>query len=642
MTTKKRSGYAPVLSDLSEQSSTAPKKTEPKPTGRAPTILEFADAAVERSKGGVKPLTRHWRAVLAAFYGLPLEDWMIDILCKVTSARGRINGHRPKKPPELPIVRARSRAYWEKRRHGAKPFRQLIARIGRRGRKSWTIGLVNNYEALYGDHQRWAPKGQTLVVPMLSTQIATTTGVKDALTLYADALGIKWITVRLDGNREAIKFVNRPYAFTLMPCKPSSTRGFSSPLLVLDEFAHVDDEEGVNSDVEILRAAKPAMLQFKSSKTFMISSPMGNTGEFALRCDANLGDDGDEKYRHEDRILAVSGPSWEFGIDDPEEFERFGLDMSLLTDAEYIYDEANTEEPDDEAFWREYGAIPSGSEGVAFFTPHVTAAFERKEGVWRWGRPVMWIDSAGGGTTSKNSWACTVGVCGMPTDEQLALKTISPDGTPVVRRDDDGMVLYEARATKQAIRLIDVFGWNADEINELGIDEVLKRLAAEARNHNCEYVFGDQYGAPFIEALLIPHAIRYRHFHHSAPSKHEAVLTIRWLIREGRLQLPKHDQLEKDLKSYPSKITGGRFTYGRDIKKGHHHDFASSVMTMAHSLNGISLGGGLIGYDQRGADYRIQFAPTRVGVGKIDIPMPNNVIPMEQQLRNLPPSAMGA
>jgi hypothetical protein len=243
----------------------------------------------------------------------------------------------------------------------------------------------------------------------------------------------------------------------------------------------------------------------------------------------------------------------------------------------------------------------------------------------------MVIDSSEGGVGSNNTFAVAVCRCGIPTQDRKPKKLRDENGTIVVLRDANGDYIYEDKAEKPLVLINQVFGFKGKEIREIGMDAVIKAIADEAKNAGCSYVFGDQYGAAFLIPLLRRHGVAMRRFAHSTNSKHEAVLTIRWLMRDRMLQITDHSAMQADLVGYPRRIAGGKILYGHTPKTGHHYDHASSIITMAHALNGISLNGGTVGKDQDGNEYYIEKSVTRHGIGRAESLRDNTIFGRPEQ-----------
>ncbi len=189
-----------------------------------------------------------WKALLAAAFGLPLEQDQLELY---RSCTGRTA------PPSA-------------------QFRSLFLVIGRRGGKSVCMALMAVYIAVFRD---WRPKltvGERAVVllvagdreqakilyryivgilsaPILSTLVLNTT---------ADSLDLK-------GN-VTIEVVTRSYR---------AVRGRSVCAALLDEIAFFRSDDSANPDTEVVAAIRPAMATFGADAMLIAaSSPYARRG----------------------------------------------------------------------------------------------------------------------------------------------------------------------------------------------------------------------------------------------------------------------------------------------------------------------------------------------------------------------------
>lgn len=155
------------------------------------TIL---DMAADIARPGVEPPTPRWAAVLAYLYGLSLTP---EQVAEVAAATGR--------SPESILAHCREVV-------GRRRFRQLWARIGRRGRKSSTAALIVVFEALYGGHERYVMPGEQAFCAVISKDLAGSNVVARFVKIYLDALGVQYRTsklgavsiIEIDGSQVAI------------------------------------------------------------------------------------------------------------------------------------------------------------------------------------------------------------------------------------------------------------------------------------------------------------------------------------------------------------------------------------------------------------------------------------------------------
>jgi hypothetical protein len=98
-------------------------------------------------------------------------------------------------------------------------------------------------------------------------------------------------------------------------------------------------------------------------------------------------------------------------------------------------------------------------------------------------------------------------------------------------------------------------------------------------------VLSDRRADVYLAALLARHQLKLRSFTQTAQSKHEAVVLIRLLMRNKQIAIADHPLARRDLETYPRRIVGGGFRYGeRRSGQKHHWDYASLLVTLAHSL----------------------------------------------------------
>lgn len=280
------------------------------------TILDLY--RIIATKPGFKPFSGLWRATLAFFYGLALTAEDVQFLTRATRRTET-------------AIRARAE-------QGS--FTELWCRIGRRGWKSASAALIGIFEACYGGHEHYLLRGELGLIAIVSKDTAGSTVVARFCELFAEALGIRcaWSSM---GAVRILTLEGFAFAIACFPCSAKSPRGYPIAVVIIDEPAHwpTETDEYVNTDSAVLGAIRPAMAQFASPKLIAISSPLGCDGIFHETVEANLGDDATPS------VLAVEGPSWLWG------------DVT----------EAKTRdiEKDPETHAREFGAIPSQTEGTA-------------------------------------------------------------------------------------------------------------------------------------------------------------------------------------------------------------------------------------------------------------------------------------
>ena len=534
-----------------------------------PSILDVA-SDIERATG-TAPFTPRWEATVRAFYGLELRERDLA---------------------ELELSTRRSKA--ELRRMAGelsrRRFNELWCRVGRRGRKSFTAALIAVYEAVFGKHERYLVHRERGLIAIISKDSAGSTLVADFCEIHAQALGLetRWTSI---GNVSVLEIAGVPFGIACFPCNAKAPRGYAIPVIVADEIAHwaTDSDEYTNSDKAVLGAVKPAMAQFPDAKLIAISSPLGRDGTHYETIERNLGDESDPA------VLAVEGPTWLWNPEISEERTR-------------------EVERDHETHAREFGAEPSDNEGTALVPSHVEFCFNGAHpGYFQWGRPIAALDLA----QWTNTIALIVGRWGQP-DKATHYKHRLPSpgsGLPSdtfvgFERDAHGEPIREPVAERPLFEVFEVAGWNAETLRTTPMDRILAEVAEVVRSSGADTVLADGYGARFAAALLSQHGVSLRAFAPTNDSINEAVVLLRMLMRDRQLAIVEHEQMQKDLLTFPRTISGGTFKFGKRRGGGKHHwDFASALVTMAHGF-----------LEERGSDvskthFIIEGAPTIQSVG---------------------------
>jgi hypothetical protein len=188
-----------------------------------------------------------WRALLAGFYGLPLDDDATATWRTLTERRSTPQG----------------------------AFRELWLPVGRRGGKSRVAALVAVYEAAFKDHSAALAPGEVATVMLLAADR------RQARTL------MRYVSGLIDGNpmlarmkvretSEGIELANRS-VIEVHTASFRAVRGYTLACVVADEIAfwHV---EGLNPDREIMTALRPALATL-DGKLLALSSPYAKRGE---------------------------------------------------------------------------------------------------------------------------------------------------------------------------------------------------------------------------------------------------------------------------------------------------------------------------------------------------------------------------
>ena len=187
-----------------------------------------------------------WRALLAGFYGLPLDDAEAETWAEIT--------HRDPLPGNV--------------------FRELWLAMGRRGGKSQVAALLAIFEALFNDHRDRLAPGEVATCMVIAGDRKQARAVMRYISgLVNENPMLRRMVLR--ENSEAIEFDNRA-AIEVHTASHRAVRGYTLSAAILDEcaFWHVD---GANPDKEIIAALRPALATL-DGKLIALSSPYAKRG----------------------------------------------------------------------------------------------------------------------------------------------------------------------------------------------------------------------------------------------------------------------------------------------------------------------------------------------------------------------------
>jgi hypothetical protein len=186
-----------------------------------------------------------WRALLAGFYGEPLDEQEAEIFRALTR----------RDPPE-------------------EPCGELWLPIGRRGGKSYGASLIAAYEAFFADPRPFLAPGEWATVPIVASDRKQARTVRRYLQGLIDTNPmLAKMVVRQ--TTEVLELSNR-VVIEIHTASIRSLRGYTILALVADEIAFWDCE-GANPDAEIIASVRPA-LGTLGGKLIAISSPHARRG----------------------------------------------------------------------------------------------------------------------------------------------------------------------------------------------------------------------------------------------------------------------------------------------------------------------------------------------------------------------------
>lgn len=238
-----------------------------------------------------------WRALLAGFYGLELDD---QELAQWRAITGRDS------PTEASD--------------------ELWMVIGRRGGKTQTAALLAVYEAAFNDYDSRLSPGEVATVMLLAADRKQARSALRYVTgLMRSNPMLERMIVREDS--ESIELNNRT-VIEVSTASFRSVRGYTVGAVVADEIAFWRSDESANPDTEIINALRPAMATL-CGKLIALSSPYARRGA--------LWDHYSKHYGKPSDILVAQAASRSMNPTLPEKIIKLALERDpAAAGAEYL------------------------------------------------------------------------------------------------------------------------------------------------------------------------------------------------------------------------------------------------------------------------------------------------------------------
>lgn len=217
-----------------------------------PTILEAIDnPAIWRSWFRDVDTWRPWRAFLSAMFGLPLDEYALDLFCAST---GRESA------PEA-------------------PFNEAWLIVGRRGGKSFVLALIAVFLAVFRDWSDCLAPGESATVKV----VATDRRQARVILRYMRALiaEVPALANLIDSETDDEIVLRNGITIEVQTANFRSIRGYTIIALLGDEIAYWRSEEtAANPDREILNAARAAQATLHGRGVMLLAgSPYARRGE---------------------------------------------------------------------------------------------------------------------------------------------------------------------------------------------------------------------------------------------------------------------------------------------------------------------------------------------------------------------------
>lgn len=332
---------------------------------------------------------------------------------------------------------------------------------------------------------------------------------------------LRALRVGFDTAGDQIALRDMPRGFRVFACQVAAVSGFRCYGYSADELAKwTNADHSANPAEEVCASLDAMSITHEGARRLLISSPLGMVDYHHERFE--LGNTADQ--------VVARAATWEANPSVTREQTR--------------------KQFTNERIWlREAAAIPQAGATSAFDGEAVDAAFAL-EPMGEPSRRIVVLDPSSG---RKDAWAW--GVCGWRW----------PESAPSVLTFD----------------LID--GVSSGFFSNVKADDIVERVVKVHADHDALSIHSDQREAFMLESAFSRHDLSFIRHDWTSASKPEAVERLRRLFAEGRISLPAHEALRKELLSFEERITPtGALTFG--ARGSGHDDFVALLLTAVMAI----------------------------------------------------------
>ncbi|HVW29964.1 MAG TPA: hypothetical protein VHC69_31595 [Polyangiaceae bacterium] len=149
-----------------------------------------------------------------------------------------------------------------------------------------------------------------------------------------------------------------------------------------------------------------------------------------------------------------------------------------------------------------------------------------------------------------------------------------------LREQDDFAFMAGYQTTRGEVVVTEIGGWSGAEQRTVTLSDIAQILATKATQVGAWAVLGDQRESAGLQACLGDVGCDFRFYDWSLGSKDEAIQLLRRLMREGKLMLPEHPRLRRELTTLRARLLQS----GATKYETNGFDYASCLVTLAHAM----------------------------------------------------------
>lgn len=143
----------------------------------------------------------------------------------------------------------------------------------------------------------------------------------------------------------------------------------------------------------------------------------------------------------------------------------------------------------------------------------------------------------------------------------------------------DAFTWMAGHVTQDDVLIVrEVSGWEGSALRSVSMENIVDEISTVARRYRCG-VYGDQREEAALTAMFRQQSVTLTTYAWSEPSKDSAMQLLRRLMRAGRVKLPEHATLKRELVGMKARLMpSGRVSYSTNGL-----DYASALVTLMHA-----------------------------------------------------------